>query len=116
MNVSGGGGGASGGMSASDLSKINKIYEQFSQLDGIQDQLPSITSRLVDLNSLHSDASTFCSRLSAAETVIKESTMILDSCEKTLSLVEEGMAQTLGQVENNVKELDNKLLSITKKK
>jgi hypothetical protein len=70
---------------------------------------PNPHHRLVDLNALHQDASTFSSRLTSLESTVAEANLVLSSCEGSLSKLEGGM----GEVAERVKEEIEKLKELT---
>jgi len=97
------------GMSSPDAAMVQKLHSQFVQLESVQDSLPILVERLLDLNSLHSDAATFADRLEGAEVAVMEANFVLKSCETSLGAVEKGMGGMLKQVMENVKVMEESI-------
>ncbi|GMH63045.1 hypothetical protein TrRE_jg12844 [Triparma retinervis] len=94
-----------GGMGKEDEIVVKKLYQQFKMLEKFGDELPVIVERLVDLNALHQEASTFGDRIEAAESAVAEANLVLKSCETSLAELEKGMGGMLQQVRGEVEKL-----------
>ena len=75
--------------------------------------MPAIISRLQDLSSLHLQASTFASRLTAVENAATETERLLRGVEDAVTKVEEGWKANAAAVEGNVAALDERIKSLS---
>ena len=76
------------------------------KLNGVLAHLPTLTSRLLELSMLHSNAAEFEMRLGAAETMLSRSELTVASMERALARMDEGWKENVKVVERNVDRLD----------
>jgi len=93
-----------------DANVISALHTQLQELEGLSQHLPSLTNRLVELQTLHLNASNFSSRLDSAEEAVSRCEGMLSNVEGSLSNMENGWKSNMELIEKNVDSLD-KLLS-----
>jgi len=93
-----------------DANVISALHTQLQELEGLSQHLPSLTNRLVELQTLHLNASNFSSRLDSAEESVGRCEGMLSNVEGSLSNMENGWKSNMELIEKNVDRLD-KLLS-----
>ena len=89
-----------------DANVISALHTQLQELEGLSQHLPSLTNRLVELQSLHLNASNFSSRLDSAEEAISRCEGMLSNVESSLSNMESGWKSNMELIEKNVDRLD----------
>jgi predicted flap endonuclease-1-like 5' DNA nuclease len=100
---------SSAAVSANDAKTISELHTQLKQLEGIGHFLPSLSGRLQQLATLHSQSATFANRLSGVEQELPKLQATLQQLQKSLASVEEGMLANLKTVENNMTLLESKM-------
>ena len=102
---------SSASTSKDDAQVISALHAQLVELEGMSSHLPALTTRLVELSTLHSNAADFASRLHAAEEAVARSEGVLRSVEGALSKMEGGWEANMEGVRKNVDRLDKLLLA-----
>lgn len=92
-----------------DFKTIAELHTKMHELDGISSHLPALTSRLLELSTLHANAADFASRLEAAESALSRSESTLTSVERALTIMEGQWDENMKVVEKNVLKLDRLL-------
>lgn len=92
-----------------DFKTIAELHTKMHELDGISSHLPALTSRLLELSTLHANAADFASRLEAAESALGRSESTLSSVERALTTMEGKWDENIKVVEKNVVKLDRLL-------
>ena len=92
-----------------DFKTIAELHTKMHELDGISSHLPALTSRLLELSTLHANAADFASRLEAAESALGRSESTLSSVERALTTMEGKWDENMKVVEKNVVKLDRLL-------
>jgi hypothetical protein len=92
-----------------DFKTIAELHTKMHELDGISSHLPALTSRLLELSTLHANAADFASRLEAAESALRRSESTLSSVERALTTMEGKWDENMKVVEKNVVKLDRLL-------
>jgi predicted transcriptional regulator len=100
---------SSAAVSANDAKTISELHTQLKQLEGIGHFLPSLSGRLQQLATLHSQSATFANRLSGVEQELPKLQATLQQLQKSLASAEEGMLANLKTVENNMTLLESKM-------
>jgi hypothetical protein len=88
---------------------IAELHTKMHELDGISAHLPALTSRLLELSTLHANAADFANRLEAAESALVRSESTLSSVERALTTMEGKWDENMKVVEKNVDKLDRLL-------
>ena len=92
-----------------DANVISALHTQLQELEGLSQHLPSLTNRLVELQTLHLNASNFSSRLNSAEDAVSRCEGMLNNVEGSLSNMENGWKSNMELIEKNVDRLDKLL-------
>mmetsp|Transcript_25055 Transcript_25055/g.54624 ORF Transcript_25055/g.54624 Transcript_25055/m.54624 type:complete len:425 (-) Transcript_25055:2079-3353(-) len=100
-------------LSANDAKTISSLHTQLQDLEGISAHLPTIVSRLQDLSSLHTQASSFATRLTAVENAANEAARLIKGVEDAVDKVETGWQANSSAIESNVKALDERIKSLS---
>jgi len=96
-----------------DANVISALHTQLQELEGLSQHLPSLTHRLVELQTLHLNASNFSSRLDSAEDAVSRCEGMLSNVECSLSNMENGWNNNMELIEKNVDRLDKLLAEKT---
>jgi hypothetical protein len=105
----GGGGKEQQQQQKEDFKTIAELHTKMHELDGISAHLPALTSRLLELSTLHANAADFANRLEAAESALVRSELTLSSVERALTMMEGKWDENMKVVEKNVDKLDRLL-------
>ena len=96
-----------------DANVISALHTQLQELEGLSQHLPSLTNRLLELQTLHLNASNFSSRLDSAEESVSRCEGMLSNVESSLSNMENGWKSNMELIEKNVDRLDKLLTEKT---
>jgi hypothetical protein len=92
-----------------DSKMIQQLHQQMVEMEGLSRYLPSLVERLQQLSGLHVQASTFSSRLQQVEKSANQLGATVTGLESTLDQVQSNMVENVQTMENNMKDLDERL-------
>jgi uncharacterized coiled-coil protein SlyX len=93
-----------------DNKTIAELHAQLIQLEGISDHLPAITNRLQQLAHLHVASASFTNRLARSEEVLENIQGMVANLSGSLSKLEQGMADNLLVMDDNLRKLEERLV------
>lgn len=92
-----------------DSKTIQELHQQMTELEGLSQHLPALTSRLQQMATLHVQSASFATRLLQTEEQAGQAAASLAQLERTLEKVQSHMVENVQTVERNMKQLDERL-------
>jgi hypothetical protein len=92
-----------------DSKTIQELHQQMTDLEGLSQHLPALTARLQQMATLHVQSASFATRLLQTEEQAAQAASSLAQLERTLEKVQSHMVENVQTVENNMKQLDDRL-------
>lgn len=92
-----------------DVDRMQSLHEELQQLQGMSQHLPAVVQRLQVLAAVHTDATTWASRLSQTEQTVKQLSTHVQNLEGATDQLDKALSENAQQLTANVKALDARL-------